>query len=354
MRYHFLGLFLILLACNPIKDSDRIQIPSINESYYLQSVNSIESRIAENPNDIRLIRLQLSYLEKLDWPANAGPYIERATEYLRYDPLFIDQQIAYYQNNGLIEELYELVRDLEASGKFPAQILRYKIDMSIDRGDFSSVKNDLIRLFEEQGKEELAYVALRYVQIGDSVGAIKVLASMDDEVRLEKEYVKGILPTLIQFRQYDMAIGLIERYWEIHGSLDFKSSLAQVYYQKGDTAMAKSTIQQSVEREDQLLLAGWYEQESNWDSARYSLKKVIDRDSTDFDALLMMGNVDQKSGYFYRSLNYYNQLLEMDSTHQEVLDQIALVNRKIAYLQRIREAQKDIPVLDLSSKKANN
>ena len=63
------------------------------------------------------------------------------------------------------------------------------------------------------------------------------------------------------------------------------------------------------------------------------------------------GSIDESRGWLRGALNYYNQVAAMDSTYQDVQNAIWGVSRKIAYLRKIREAQTDIPTLDLKPKK---
>jgi len=98
-----------------------------------------------------------------------------------------------------------------------------------------------------------------------------------------------------------------------------------------------------------LALAKIYFQQQIYDSAIYYADKTLAMDTVSLDALLIKANAFDQKGYFSSALLNYEQILTIDSTHQQAIEGVKKVDRKIAYLRKSREARAAIPRFDFAA-----
>lgn len=96
-------------------------------------------------------------------------------------------------------------------------------------------------------------------------------------------------------------------------------------------------------------LIDFFETNNMTDSVIYYATQVLDQDSVNMTALYAKANSFDKKGYFASALMYYEQMLSIDSLSEEALDGVGKVNRKIAYLRKLKEQREAIPTFDFAS-----
>ncbi len=351
--YRWVCFVLILVSCSP-KQKDKIITPSLDSDFYVRSIAQIESEIENNPEDARLIKLQLSYYEKLNWPEEAERPIERAKVLLGLDPTFISQQIGFYQVNERRKSLLDLIDELERMGEVSPELKRTKLEIRMALATDNQLIDDLQNFQPDSTVQDYLLMARGYLSIGDTVGALQFLFPAPEMGLLTMDQVSDFIPALSNLDDVQGGITfLVSVAEQTRLTRSGNRLLAQLYYQLGDTAIAKSTLLGDMDREEYLIASQWYRNEKKWDSASLYINKLLQADSTDSEALMIAGDLFQDRGFFRTSLTFYNKLLTIDSTDQTVLEQVELVNRKIAYLQKIRNSQRDIPMLQLDSKKSD-
>lgn len=346
MKIKFLALLLVAAGCGQ-NLSDKIFVPQIDEDYYRSSIASVEEKISENPNDLRFVKLQLSYYEKLEWPITAKKSIDRATLSLRSDPTFINQRIAFYKKNSLDNELIDMLNQMGSGNSLPGDLLLEKVRLNIEGSNTTSLSADLERLAALEVGNSALTMANGYKLLGDNPKAIQHLRNVD---RVPENTVHEFLPILEDSVWFTESVEILERHLMENEDSIVRVSLATQYLGANDTVSAKSTLAIGG-RMERKLLSTLYQQELKWDSAQLFINQLITEDPLDMEVILQAGNLNQERGFFNTSLTYYYRLLDLDSTFAEAKEQIEVVNRKLAYLQRIRDAQKEIPVLNLNSKK---
>ncbi len=353
MRFLVAGLLALHLISCGNESGTKIRTPEIDSEYFSRSVSLIEEEIAENPEDTRYIKLQLSFYEKLGWPPESEKAIERARRVLGLDPVFINQQIEFYQINGRRQSLLNLLRELELMGEIPNDMKRTKIRIGMALEDYENLRNDLKEFQPKDQFEDYILLAEGFLVLSDTSEAIRSLKMAMDHGRPDAELV----PTFMEVMSAEDRIEFLSKYMEDYPNFQNGTlTLAQSYYELGDTSKAKQVLSELSELslEEHFQMADWYTNETKWDSAYMHLSQIIREDSTNDAALMAAGDVNQNRGYFNSALFFYGKLLQMDSTNQKVKEQIDLVNRKIAYLRRIREAREEIPMLNLDSKRNRN
>lgn len=319
----------------------------------MKSARSIESRLEDDPENLRLIRLQLSHYEKLGWPEESGKSIERARKLIGLDPLFVNQQIDYFRTHELYRELLNLISEQELVGDIPKSMVKAKIEAAVNVGNVELARKDLDRLMELGDRDDYIFGAISYLSLKDTVAAMDSYLEAWESDRLEESGLHRFVPILLQSGSVAEVIDLLTQYLSSNNDPQLNIYLANAYYNAGDTTMAKNRLKPYDGNEELFLLSEWYRMEENWDSAQLCLVEILKDEPENRNAILQRGNIDQERGFLSRSLIYYNQLIALDSTDEEAIEQLDLVTRKIAYLQKIRETGQEIPILDLNSKKNN-
>ena len=165
------------------------------------------------------------------------------------------------------------------------------------------------------------------------------------------EFIKIYVPLAYHNGAYNEVLNVIENYDDraVDVTLPYK---ARSLYALGQTGEAKQLLWSIPVRGNLETLYNWYLKEQKLDSSSLCLERILVTQPDDVEVLLQKGKLDDRRGWLYRAASAFNQILEIDSTHVEAKESLDLVNRKIAYLRRIREADQDIPTINLNSKKA--
>ncbi|MBV6644599.1 MAG: hypothetical protein KI790_04075 [Cyclobacteriaceae bacterium] len=350
---HPRGLFFLFLicGCNFRPKYDPIVVPHVSDDFYYSSIDQLEKKIEEQPGDTDFIKLQLTYFEQLDWPSSAGRAVRRAKKTLLDDPNFIKQCADFYRKNGRYIDLIMLSEDLKEVNSSPKWLRQYEIETLIEMNRKRSAAEQLrYYLLAWNAPEDDLFGALQYSKLGDTVLAIYQFEQSRESIPWHRSYLDVYAPILVQIDLLNVAEDVLRS--QPHEIRSFKTDrlIAELYYRQENRKSAKAILKQHDEIESFWKLANWYRQERSWDSAIYQLNKILMRDSLNREAIMIQGDVNQERGFFTSALRSYYYLLQQDSTDTEAREQVDIVNRKIAYLRRIRESQREIPTLDLSKK----
>lgn len=86
-------------------------------------------------------------------------------------------------------------------------------------------------------------------------------------------------------------------------------------------------------------LADYHRKQGNWDSATYYANLILNVDSTYKEAYRIHARVADAQYRYSSATLWYTQLLGLDSTDQIAQSELANVQRKVAYLRRLRAQQ---------------
>ena len=355
--FFLLTVLFSLQSCVVRPAEDPILRPVISASFYEEAARKLEEILKADTAKEEYIRLQLSYYDKLDWPPTASQAVERARRSLTLEPVVARMYADFYFQNGRYTALNDLFVELDSTFEEQAWMDRYKVRTYLDMG----YPNRAVQILEEMINQvevdsELAFWAGQaYLSAGDTASAYLYLRDASNEYGLSEQFLRAYLPLTLAQGKTREAIGLAEDYlFQLTASDQMRTWLAGMLYSAGATGFAKRQVWQSVNRQGLLRLSGWYEAEGNWDSAHYCIDRLLLVDSEDLEALLRKGEIDHTRGWLAQAYRHYQQVLDIDSTNVQASEEQALISRKIAYLRRIREAQRPIPVIDLNSKKEIN
>ncbi len=354
---YLLLLLILVCACNVRPTEDPIVRPVISAAFYQESARQLEEELKTDTANFDYIRLQLDYYQRLNWPPAASRAVARARKVLPLDPLVAKMYADYYFKNAQFTALNGLFDQLDTTFFSQNWMDRYRVKTYLEMGQSHravAVLEGMMGLYG--GDRELAFWAGKvYLSAADTASAFLYLREARDDYRLDEEFLRLYLPLLLHQQKLTEVIYLSEDYlFAVDATPSMRLFLAQQLYAAGAMQFAKDQVWQSINREGLFVLSHWYQWERKWDSAHYCLDRILLANDADLPALLRKGEVDHTRGWLARSLRYYERVLEVDSTNVTALAERDQINRKIAYLRRIREAQRDIPVLDLEGKKEVN
>ncbi len=348
----FLPWLCLFIGCELRSAEDRIRIPQVTASFYENAVSRLGEELEKDPNNISLIELQLSYYEKLDWPLEAGESVAHAQQILELEPVVAKKYADYYVENNKFQSLLDLRDELEERYETPDWMWHYQINAANSVGRFGEAKVLLRNFFTSpRNKEDHFFGGKEYLIAGDSLLGLYHLQQVKKDMQDNTDFVNVYVPLAYHNGAYSEVLNVIAEYDDrtVDVTLPYK---ARSLYALGQTGEAKKLLWSIPVRGNLETLHSWYLVEQRLDSSVICLERILVTDPNDLDVLLRKGKIDDRRGWVYRAASAFNQILEIDSTHEEAKESLELVNRKIAYLRRIREADQDIPTINLNSKKA--
>ena len=105
-------------------------------------------------------------------------------------------------------------------------------------------------------------------------------------------------------------------------------------------------MEDSTRFDSGVLLADLYRKMFAYDSALKISNLILETDSMNLDALLVRARTYDQRGFFTSAIHNYEQVLAIDSLHQDARVEWEKVKRKRAYLQKLKEEQEAIPTFD--------
>ncbi len=155
-----------------------------------------------------------------------------------------------------------------------------------------------------------------------------------------------MIDILISLGNYNQAMLLLKK--NLGGdpnNREHMKLLGNLYLQqeKADSALIfyKSALSDQSDPELYLNIAEAMLVKQLYDSAIHYSSKILNTDSTNLQSLWILGKAYDKKYYYSRASFYFQKTYLIDSTFRNVSKEIIDLNRKIAYLRRIREQQTD-------------
>ena len=83
-----------------------------------------------------------------------------------------------------------------------------------------------------------------------------------------------------------------------------------------------------------------------WDSAAFVLQRIVLKDTANRKPIWKLGRLYEERGLLFRSLQYFETLIDLNPNDTIAQQKIDLIQRKIAYLQRLKFEENKIPVIE--------
>jgi tetratricopeptide (TPR) repeat protein len=348
--FRFLAIFLLCSSCFVSVKKTPITRPEIDREYYLNSIEALEEALSDQPGYTPFIELQLSYYEQLGWPKSAEGAIERANQFLSSDQDFFAQKIAYYRSNRLYGELIKSLERYPTENELPLALQKDLTEALIQTGDTTQAKAMLERLVSKGDSTLVPFVFSGFKSIKDTAGMVDTFIKNESLFSVQ-EISDDILPLYVGKSQWSELIKLIKN----------KPQLLNQEY--GKLAMAKGLVSLDSLRQAEQLLIGdttWlgnlmlmdlYIDQYKFVSASRIADQLIGTYPDSIMPFKKRAWLSDRRGYFELAIHYYEKALEIDSTDEEALSEIGLINKKIAYLRQQKEQNQIIPMFGIDSLK---
>lgn len=349
MHRFILGGLIVLLGCGgpvnyPIESNQRA-MPD-----YDQLLEEVNQRI-EKDRSLDLIYKKLYYSHQLGWPQDVREDIRYLIMRQGLDYELYQYALDFYASSAWHEELLGLVDSWLRHHPASLQDYRWKVVALRGLGKEEEAKSFLWSLMENaEGSEDLMLAGKTYMDIGDTTRAMYAFARLAKVQPTEPVLMAHYVPLLLE-QGYDDRVRelLIHQRDQVEGFKD-QLNLAKALYQLGEPEEAIATLTAIDRPEAFLQLSDWYWSEKNWQEALTYADKLIAVDSSRL-SLMRKAAILEDRGWLNDALSLY-RIVETQHPQDSIAGTRAeQVERKIAYLRRLREEANRIPVLELKPKK---
>lgn len=349
-------LFVALFSCSSPK-RDKIVVPELHSGFYLEALDRINGKLKSDPDNERFIDQKIFYCGELNWPTTCIAALDAYKEQHGMTNQLVEQYIAYYTKHQRYQLLLNIIDKWDNDYQLKENSPETYIKALVQSGKTKRARRVLRSYLDKYPSSEnvLSFASTQYLNLKDTLIAAYNLGKLY-RIAPQNDLMWNYGTILVQ-------IGYENEGFEILSNLMEKKKLnpeSQLTYAKllaktNRTKEARSALVTLPKTEDlSYLLAEWYEKDQLWDSSAYVLEKTIAKDSSNREAVWRLGEMYENRGWLSYAQTYYKYLVEMDSTDTLAHQRIALIQRKIAYLQRLKFEESKIPVIQLEPKKIKN
>ncbi|MEQ9403773.1 MAG: hypothetical protein RIM99_09325 [Cyclobacteriaceae bacterium] len=355
MRQSAFLLFIILISCT--SQRDRIIIPEISESFYTQALIRIDNDLKGNEDNLHLIEQKLYYCDYLSWPSTCLDALDEFKRQKGMTPQLVEQYIYYYTKHEKYQALLDVIVRWSDEFDLIEEFFGQRI-LALSKLGRKEEALGLLRSYmsRRQSAKDLMFASQRYIELDDTLMAayyMGKLAKMDSL----NDFIFDRYPYMLLNLGFDEQAFMIFEKYSVLNPYDFRfhSQLSGYYEEVGKLAEARNALK-NFEASDSVLfrMTDLYLAENQWDSAHYYTDKLISRDSTSRDAWLKKAGMYEDRGWLSFSLNYYSHVIYLYPEDTVARQRADLVRRKIAYLQRLKFEENQLPLPEIESKKIIN
>ncbi|WP_421895551.1 tetratricopeptide repeat protein [Marinoscillum sp.] len=351
MIYRVLICFLILAGCTDHQKYPITEV-SVGPDYYLTALRSINSEIRDKPRDVLLRKKRLYINQKLRWPEEADADLDFIISNAGLDQEIYSYGQDYFRTHHLYEKMLDYVGYWEELNGFSGDNLQWRVIALSGLGREREAQNHLWDLVQvsKGDPEKLTFAARTYLGMEDTTRALYAFSNLSRADSNHPSVLHDYVPLLLEHSQFEEAGRVLERLQINDDDPEGQMLAAKTFYELGKSEQAHSRLRALKSSEVYYRRAMWYKLDNQWDSATHYLDLVIQKDSSS-RALLAKAEIYENQGYLNQSYAISSLVFEKDSTNSIAEEMARNVGRKIAYLRSLREREKRIPILDISSKK---
>ncbi|MEO9872959.1 tetratricopeptide repeat protein [Ekhidna sp.] len=347
---------LTFFGCSRSQD-DRIVVPKLHAGFYAKALNQINDKLDADPKNELLVDQKLFYCEQLDWPATCISALEKYKDQHGMTNQLVDQYIAYYirqdENQLLIEVMDQWNNEYDLKKKYNYIYINGLTRLGKTGRATVELRNYLI---DHHSLEDLVFASEQYLIMNDTLMSaynLSKVRKLDIDHELMWEYGN----ILFKLNYPNKAIEVLDDF-TIKNKTNSKKQLAyaKMLNAVGRKNHARGIIKPFVHNKDSIayLLSDWYRDDLLWDSATFVLKQVINKDSSNNQAFWKLGRLYEDRGWLLTALPYFEHLKEKNPRDTLAEQRIILIERKIAYLQRLKFEENKIPTIELEPKTIRN
>ncbi len=356
MRLVFPSFILLLFSCTP--KQDRIIIPAVKSDFYSNALLRIDDDLDGDADNMKLVEQKLYYCELLEWPKTCLAALDETKRQKGMTPQLLDQYVIYYEGHQQWEALLQVID--RWSTQFGIEV-SYRKQKIVGLVKTKSVEEALRYLQtylagQSENVSNIRFAAANYLELEDTLMASYYLGKLS-KFESQNEMVLDVYPYLLFDLGYEkQAFQILETKAEIvPEDYSFHMDLVGRYERAGRTAEARNKLKGFVDQDSVIYrISDLYLRDDLWDSAHHYINVLIERDSLDRDAWFTKAKMYEDRGWLSYSLNYYDHVLYLNPNDSIAMQRTAAVRRKIAYLQRLKFEENQLPLPELKSKRIIN
>lgn len=355
MRGFAFILVLISIGCTT-SSKDRIIVPELNSAFYPDALERIDDAIKSAPDDERLVDQKLFYCEQLEWPTTCISALDKYKEVNGMTNQLVEQYIAYYQQHAEYALLLEVIERWSEEYDLREKYVETYIN-SLTQLDKQVSARLVLRnyLKSNQSLNAISFASEQYLVLRDTAMAAYNLAKLyklDNDNDLMWEYGK----ILVALGHHESGLDIMGNYVrENKENFDMQLSYAQMLEKASRNKDARMVLKPFSDMDTaSYFIVDLYRKDQMWDSARFVLERVIAKDSSKRKPIWKLARLYEDRGWFLSSIPFLEYLVDLNSNDTLAQQRIDLIQRKIAYLQRLKFEESKIPTIELEPKKIEN
>lgn len=352
MRQLFILVISLSFSC--AQRQDRIVIPTLTDNFYSQALLRIDDDLESDTENLHLVEQKMYYCEYLNWPETCLGALDEFKRQKGMTPQLLDQYITYFRNHDMHQQLLNVINRWSGAFDLEKKYTAAKVIALIKLGRNAEATSLLRRyLKNNQTADDLDFASQQYLAVGDTLMASFQLGKLLKVDANNELIFKSYAEILLKLGYQETAFQLLERYanqrpedFQIH------SKLSTYYEEAGMLQKSQEKLKSFTEYDTVIYrLADLYIAQQFWDSAHYYVDQLIDRDSLNSSAWYKKATMYEGRGWLSSSLNYYDHVLYLQPGDTIAKQRAQSVRRKIAYLQRLKFEEKQLPLPTIESKK---
>jgi tetratricopeptide (TPR) repeat protein len=345
------SLGLVLFACGQEVNREEIhELPTFNAAYYQEVLGVLNEEVENYPEYADAYFKKAEVLEKLNNPENAIINYRKA---IKLD----STNAAYYKSLARIFATQDKLKRAEENALKAVQL-----------GDQSADLHQLFTLiYEKNGEYSLAmnhankaiksspgnsdYITSKgrlYLQQHDTLRAKEFLLDNQHKLKRQKDVYQVFADIYLFERKYPEALAYIDSSLLVAAGSELPLLLkkADILQKAGQNVAAKKMLN-SYLKEDSVNFAVTYKlaevhyNSYGYDSALYYLNKALLLEDKNKKAFLLMGRVYDRKRMYYSARDQFQNALLIDTSYQEAKQAMDALNRKLAYIYRMRKAEEE-------------
>lgn len=355
MRESKLILLFFLISCTSAT-KDKIIVPELHAGFYTNALDQINEKLQSDPDNSRLVDQKIFYCEQLGWPTTCISALDKYKQVNGMTNQLVKQYIQYYNRHERYQLLLDVFDKWDEEYGLKAEYTKSYIECLTKTGKRKRAINELRKfLIDNKSGDDFFFASDQYLRLKDTaLSALNLsrLYKLEPSNSLMWEYGN----ILFALGYQDMGFKVLDDFALNNASNEEMQLTYARLLEQADRNSEARMILKPLANQDTVayLLADWYLKESMWDSAGLVLEQIIEKDSSKRKPIWRAARLYEERGWFSTSMRYYEYLLDLNPTDTLATQRIDLIQRKIAYLQRLKFEEEKIPTIELQPKKIEN
>ena len=363
MKYTAWYLVIIICALG-CKSEDQsyplVEAPSANSEFYSSGLAAIEQRVKASPSNADAHYKRAIYLQASGAVPEAIGAISQAIS-LDPTPEYLMKQAELFKLTDNYEAALNSISRAQLLGGDYPELWHLMADLNLQQGNLRQALNQVNTALQKHPQGSNYYLAKGKIQwaLNDTLSAVRSLMIAKDHPEVRYPAL-NLLVDLHQSRgKYDEAFKYLrQNQQDQNGDLSLNFKEAQLFreIEKYDSALL---ILQNLQRYDTSDFRLYHESsEVYWhmrwyDSALHHSERASALKNDFLPALLTQARVHDRKRFYSKSREIYESIIAIDSTFVPAKEELEKLNGKIAYLQLIRNRERNAGVKLLTPKPTN-